>query len=454
MKTFLKGYVVLMSFAVPLAAQSYYDVFTQGMSAAMSKDDHSTMIYMQRALNLCQGQTSPACSDLERHMIIIELAGAERGIAKESPISEQQDWLMRSAGHYREGIALDPDAKKDPDYIYAKLLEDVEWELFYAHQKLQPVQRAVIPPKDRSKQLEQAAKKGKNPKLPAEVTNCENGQAVVPIRDGKRLRTELTGCFDVSRSLITAGFTELAKEFYSRGVVLDPTLPDRNYDPRTTWEAFYAYQVGRDEENRVRDQENRRRNTDALLNGLQRGLEGAADEMAKAEAIKTQTRQTVESSRPAPAPTISTSGGLTTTVPQVPKFPDTLPPAPVSSRASSASNSSSGMSSSMGSGSCQSMNSAVSVQAGRVTGAGHCADEVVITIVNNTSERLVCTYAYHKGGQWTENGTVGVGANARLSGELAGLWTCGADDARVQYACFTRSEEMAKSCSANVDWKR
>jgi hypothetical protein len=63
--------------------------------------------------------------------------------------------------------------------------------------------------------------------------------------------------------------------------------------------------------------------------------------------------------------------------------------------------------------------------------------EVVGYFTNNSISDVTCTWAFHKGGQWTEVGTGLIKAGAtHQGGQGGGIWTTGADSWDMKYACF------------------
>jgi hypothetical protein len=76
-------------------------------------------------------------------------------------------------------------------------------------------------------------------------------------------------------------------------------------------------------------------------------------------------------------------------------------------------------------------------------GQSSCQGEVVGFLTNNTAIAVDCAWAFHKNGGYNggDNGSGTVQPGQTTGGEQGGLWTCGADDAQMKYACFAHDSK-------------
>ena len=91
---------------------------------------------------------------------------------------------------------------------------------------------------------------------------------------------------------------------------------------------------------------------------------------------------------------------------------------------------------------CQRLSSyQVSLSSRSVQGAGHCSGEVTGTLTNDTNIAVDCVWGFHKNGGYNggDNGEGTVQPGQTTGGETGGLWTCGADDSQMRYACFAKN---------------
>ena len=99
-------------------------------------------------------------------------------------------------------------------------------------------------------------------------------------------------------------------------------------------------------------------------------------------------------------------------------------------------------------GNCTNMTSMVTLTTARPTGPGHCASEITGHLTNHSSERVWCVFAFYNHGVKTKDGGGGdIAPGQTTGGEMAGIWSCGADT--IRYACFPAAPDPY---SCHVNW--
>ncbi|MGA9542386.1 MAG: hypothetical protein WBQ85_02380 [Candidatus Sulfotelmatobacter sp.] len=219
-------------------------------------------------------------------------------------------------------------------------------------------------------------------------------------------------------------------------------------------------------EDAQREQESRDKDArfNSVMNALQ-SMPGASDPNAIINAANQQAAavraagdaeqqsaaQRRAASQIAPAPSASSSQPTTA------MSPATQP----ASNSNAATNSSSTASSNPpsnppASGSCTTVNSAMSVtDQWRSGSGGFCSQEALAFVSNNTSQSVDCVVVFHKNGTYdTANGSlVTVAPGQRIGGEWGGLWSCGNDSNQVIFSCVPTAQNLATGCLAHVNWK-
>jgi len=104
---------------------------------------------------------------------------------------------------------------------------------------------------------------------------------------------------------------------------------------------------------------------------------------------------------------------------------------------------------------CSEVTGAVSFNSRSLTGPGHCGGETVGYLTNRSGGAVDCVWAFHKNGQWTDQGSATLRANApTYGGESGGIWSCGTDSSQMRYACFPAgaTDSTGSSCTDRVAW--